>query len=135
MVDSSQAPPALARLSETKLVELVSVFQMKEQRLPLMQKCIECVAQSDSVPQCLQVCWKIADSFPPKRSWTEHQTKTTAVEAVQKSHDLLGAFFGDFSRYKNRASEHYRLKKDDVADDDVVLCSRMPHLKQIDLRL
>ena len=144
MVDSSQAPPALARLSETKLVELISVFGLKEQRLPLMAKCIECVARSDSVPQCLQVCWKVADSFPPKSSWTDDQTKTTAVEALQKSHDLLGAFFADFNRYKQRARKHFRTnrereketdKEKHAADDSVVLCSRMPHLKQVELRL
>jgi hypothetical protein len=66
------------------------------------------------------------------------------VETLQKSHDLLGAFFNDFKNYKLKASEHMTKltkspsKKEPPARsslDKAVICSRMPHLKQIELRL
>lgn len=161
MVDDSQTSAAIATLAETKLVDLAAqVYSMKDQKEPLMAKCTEFLARSDSSPQCLKVLWKVADTLQDRvhTVCTDQRTKKQAVEHLQQSHDLLGVFFEDFLRYKRRAAEYVprstsldrspsatashspdRQALDSAAPlhglDDCVVCSRMPHLQQIELRL
>ena len=86
MVDSSQAPPAIANLAEKKLVDLAAQsYNMKDQKEPLMEKCAEFLSRSDSSPQCLKVLWKVAETIPDKPTWTDATTKTKTIESLQVS--------------------------------------------------
>eukprot|EP00329_Picozoa_sp_Boothbay-MS584-11_P005071 47559_4 len=161
MVDTSQTTPVIATLAETKLIDLAAqCYNMRDQKEPLMAKCVEFLSRSDSSPQCLKILWKVADTMQQNKTWTEVRTKQAAVETLQNSHDLLTVFFDDFIRYKHRAKDFVpksptsaqaattrspsskpgippvnTAQNTSMSLDECIVCSRMPHLQQIELRL
>ena len=137
MLDTSDVPAAVAILSEMKLVDVLKqTYAMKEQREPLLAKCTAFISRSESVPQCMKVMWKVADLLVDKPTWVDQRTKSAAIEALEGTHGLLKIFFDDFGIYKQRTHRFKALQADASLNmDQAVVCSRMEHLEQIQLRL
>jgi hypothetical protein len=109
VVSDEIATHALNRLCET------AVFHaLKDQRFPLMVRCIENIRVGNAVPASMHLCAKILENFPSTAATNYEPTRRADIlTMLNEQYGLIDAFLMDLERYKVVASQVFATR--DVA--------------------
>lgn len=126
----------LAVYARTKLEETLAMFSLREQRLPILQRCLEALLAGRAVPHVLHVMTKILESFTVGGTVADPTQRAAVIDTLATQHDLAALLLRDLEAFKTAAQQQAQAAGlAPEAIDAHVFGSHTPYLEAVRERL